>query len=73
MSDIHDDYIDHSDRPTEELYIELRDLEHMESRPVDTSDQHDPTPGAPLDDASAIRERIAHLRALLSDRGAIRD
>ena len=73
MSDTHDDYIDHSDRPTEELYIELRDLQHMESRPVDTSSAHDSTPGAPLDDTSAIRERIAQLRALLSDRGAIRD
>lgn len=71
MSDTPSDFIDNSDRPTEELYIELRDLEAIESR--DTGNTS--TSGAASDDddgdTSGIRERIAHLRSLLSDRGVI--
>jgi len=73
MSDTPDDFIDHSERPTEELYIELRDLEAMETQVVETSDTPETTSGSEGDDASGIRERIAYLRALLSDRGVIQD
>ena len=72
MSNTPNEFIDHGDRPTEELYIELRDLEAMETRTV--AESHlTAASGAEEDDTSGIRERIAHLRSLLSDRGVIQD
>jgi len=73
MSNTQDDFTDHSDRPTEELYIELRDLENIESATDTTANE----PGTPSvgdgEDPTGIRERIAYLRALLSDRGVIEE
>jgi len=64
------DYESEGTRPTEEIYIELRDLEaHAPNR--ESGDSLDePRPVVSDDDPSGIRARIAHLRAMLSDRGA---
>ncbi len=64
------DYESDATRPTEEIYIELRDLEaHTPTR--ESGDSLDePRPVLSDDDPSGIRARIAHLRAMLSDRGA---
>ncbi|VAW05940.1 hypothetical protein MNBD_ACTINO01-2292 [hydrothermal vent metagenome] len=73
MSDTPSEFIDHGERPTEELYIELRDLEAMETRMTDENGTPEATSVVATDDTSGIRERIAHLRALLSDRGVVQD
>ncbi len=65
-----DDFSDHDDRPTEEIYIELRDLEAVAPGREDTDDPVEPRPVTASDDPTGIRARIAKLRALLSDRGA---
>lgn len=64
------DYESEASRPTEEIYIELRDLEAV--APTRGSDRTSPEPRPVVsdDDPSGIRARIAHLRAMLSDRGA---
>ena len=52
--------------PTEEIYLELAELqEAAKDQPDDT-----PTPVTSADDPSSIKARIARLRAMLSDRGA---
>jgi hypothetical protein len=53
--------------PTEEIYIELRELEAVAADIVD----HNPEPAPTLadDDPTGIKARIARLRAILSDRG----
>jgi hypothetical protein len=56
--------------PTEEIYLELRELQ---SAVADTNDApHDTAPAPVLaeDDPTGIKARIARLRAILSDRGA---
>jgi len=64
------DYESEATRPTEEIYIELRDLEaHAPTRESDSSSD-EPRPVVSDDDPSGIRARIAQLRAMLSDRGA---
>ena len=70
MPNTHSDFTDPSERPTEELYIELRDLE---ATAVNACNDSDVPPTVADEDPSGIRERIAYLRALLSDRGVIDD
>jgi hypothetical protein len=56
--------------PTEEIYLELRELQ---SAAADTPEIPPPAEPAPVladDDPSGIKARIARLRAILSDRGA---
>jgi len=57
------------DTPTEEIYIELRELEAAVGTASATSTA-EPTPVLAEDDPTGIKARIARLRALLSDRGA---
>jgi len=70
MSNTHDDFVDNNDRTTEEIYIELRDLEVQAPISEAANASMEPRPAMADDDPSGIRARIAHLRALLSDRGA---
>jgi len=64
------DHESEASRPTEEIYIQLRDLEAQAPK-VESADASDePRPVLSDDDPSGIRARIAHLRAMLSDRGA---
>ncbi len=70
MPDTNGDFIDYSDHPTEELYIELRDLEAIEpTLPEDAATAGEGT----TEDPGGIRERIAYLRSLLADRGVTQD
>lgn len=55
--------------PTEEIYIELRDLEAVAAERVDDSHDPEPVPTLAEDDPTGIKARIARLRAILSDRG----
>lgn len=52
--------------PTEEIYLELEDLQEAARDQADDA----PTPVTSADDPSGIKARIARLRAMLSDRGA---
>ena len=52
--------------PTEEIYLELDELQSAASEHTDTA----PAPVTSNDDPSGIKARIARLRAMLSDRGA---
>ena len=52
--------------PTEEIYLELDELQAAASDQADT----EPAPVTSDDDPSGIKARIARLRAMLSDRGA---
>ncbi len=51
------------DPPTEEIYLELRELESA------VAETHEPAPALADDDPTGIKARIARLRAVLSDRG----
>ncbi len=64
------DYESEATRPTEEIYIELRDLEAQAPQIESADGSAEPRPVVSDDDPSGIRARIAHLRAMLSDRGA---
>jgi len=56
--------------PTEEIYLELRELEAaVPDAPRDSPDA-EPIPAIAEDDPTGIKARIARLRAVLSDRGA---
>lgn len=61
----------HSDDgpPTEEIYLELRELEAAVPDIPTTSPDAEPTPAVADDDPTGIKARIARLRAVLSDRG----
>jgi hypothetical protein len=61
----------HSDDgpPTEEIYIELRNLEAVAADTVDGAPDPEPAPPFAEDDPTGIKARIARLRAILSDRG----
>lgn len=61
-----DDNIPKDSIPTEEIYLELEELEALAAEMDDDS----PTPVVSADDPSSIKARIARLRATLSDRGA---
>jgi len=73
MSRPADDYTDRSDRPTEELYIELRDLVAETKGGDDEAETSQASRPTQHRDASLIRARIDHLRSLLSDRGVPHD
>jgi hypothetical protein len=60
-----DDNADHT-IPTEEIYLELEELQEA----AEQADDDEPTPVTSSDDPSGIKARIARLRAMLSDRGA---
>ena len=55
--------------PTEEIYLELRELEAVAPEPVGTPRDAESAPVMAEDDPTGIRARIARLRAVLSDRG----
>jgi hypothetical protein len=60
--------------PTEEIYLELRDLElrDLEAAVPETqtaSPGTEPIPAIADDDPTGIKARIARLRAVLADRG----
>jgi hypothetical protein len=66
MSPLIDDFDEDSDVPTEEIYLELKQLQAA-------ADSHAPNQGLPSPvsaaDVSGIKARIAQLRAMLTDRG----
>jgi hypothetical protein len=55
--------------PTEEIYLELRQLESVAPDLVAGAQRTEPAPALAEDDPSGIKARIARLRALLTDRG----
>jgi hypothetical protein len=55
--------------PTEEIYLELRQLESAAPDLAAGAQVTEPTPVLAEDDPSGIKARIARLRALLTDRG----
>jgi hypothetical protein len=55
--------------PTEEIYLELRDLEAAVPETQTASPGTEPIPAIADDDPTGIKARIARLRAVLSDRG----
>lgn len=60
--------------PTEEIYIELSELEAEASKSSEASEGTAPTEPVPAlseDDPAGPKARIARLRAILSDRGAL--
>lgn len=61
----------HSDDapPTEEIYLELRELESVATAAEESSPNAEPTPVLADDDPTGIKARIARLRAVLADRG----
>ena len=63
--------VSHSDDgpPTEEIYLELRELEAAVPDTQTTSPDSEPTPATADDDPTGIKAQIARLRAVLSDRG----
>jgi hypothetical protein len=68
--------IDDSDNttPTEEIYLELQDLTALAEEREESSAQGAPPSSSRNDDEpDNIRSRIARLRALLRDRGALDD
>ena len=62
----------HSDNgpPTEEIYLELRDLQSATAETADATAEPEPVPVLAEDDPSGVKARIARLRAILTDRGA---
>jgi hypothetical protein len=65
-----DDEHDNHAIPTEEIYLELQELEDLRNAAQDYVDENEPTPAVMEDDPSGIKARIARLRAMLTDRGA---
>ena len=55
--------------PTEEIYLELRDLEAAVPETQTAAPHTEPIPAIADDDPTGIKARIARLRAVLSDRG----
>ncbi len=56
-------------RPTEEIYLELEDLQEAAQELGDATGD-EPAPVTSEDDPTGIKARIAKLRAMLADRGA---
>jgi len=54
-------------RPTEEIYLELRELGSIAEETSDASPE--PTPVLAEDDPTGLKARMARLRAVLTDRG----
>lgn len=65
-----DDGTDDHAIPTEEIFLELQELEDLRDAAQDYVDENEPTPVMVEDDPTGIKARIARLRAMLSDRGA---
>lgn len=59
--------------PTEEIYLELQELEELRAAADAYVDPAEAVPVVSSDDPSSIKARIARLRAMLSDRGASPD
>lgn len=55
--------------PTEEIYLELRELESVVHDTPGVGTSSEPAPVLADDDPTGIKARIARLRAVLSDRG----
>lgn len=55
--------------PTEEIYLQLRELESAAADARDVPGDTAPAPVLAEDDPTGIKARIARLRAVLSDRG----
>ena len=55
--------------PTDEIYLELKELESVARNTPDASSPAEPAPVVADDDPTGIKARIARLRAVLSDRG----
>ena len=55
--------------PTEEIYLELRELEAVAPEAVNAPRDAESAPVMTEDDPTGIKARIARLRAVLSDRG----
>lgn len=56
--------------PTEEVYMELRDLEATAAEASEKAVPDELSPALPEDYPAGVKARIARLRAVLSDRGA---
>jgi hypothetical protein len=56
-------------RPTEEIYLELEDLQEA-AQDLGDEAPDEPAPVTSEDDPTGIKARIAKLRAMLADRGA---
>jgi hypothetical protein len=69
MSATDDEKHDHA-IPTEEIFLELQELEGLREAAQEYVDENEPTPAMVEDDPSSIKARIARLRAMLMDRGA---
>ena len=60
--------------PTEEIFLELQDLQALADDTGTAAAHSEPPRAARGDhDPNSIKSRIARLRALLSDRGALSD
>ena len=68
MSATDDDTNDHA-IPTEEIFLELQELEDLRDAAQEYVDENEPTPVMVDDDPTGIKARIARLRAMLTDRG----
>lgn len=68
-----DDDTDNHAIPTEEIFLELQELEGLRDAAQDYVDENEPTPAMIEDDPTGIKARIARLRAMLTDRGASLD
>lgn len=55
--------------PTDEIYLELRQLESATPEVTADAMSSEPMPASADDDPTGIKTRIARLRAILSDRG----
>lgn len=60
---------DDSLRPTEEIYLELQELQET-AQDLGDEAMGEPSPVTSADDPTGIKARIARLRAMLADRGA---
>jgi hypothetical protein len=55
--------------PTDEIYLELRELTSAVKDASTNSSPTEPAPAVADDDPTGIKARIARLRAVLTDRG----
>lgn len=56
--------------PTDEIYLELRELEQLRAAAEQYQAENEMSPTVPSDEPSNLKARIARLKAMLSDRGA---
>lgn len=62
--------VDEDGPPTEEIYIELSELEATAEEDADDPTVGETAPVLAEDERSGVKGRIAKLRAILTDRGA---